>query len=86
MIMDIVSLHMGINDVINSEASKDLVSDSITNIARECVAFGVKKCIYLKLDDEDGSELVFTDQSDKRQTSLDEITEAKIDLKKIKLL
>ena len=46
MIMDIASLHMGINDIINSEAGKDLVSDSITNIARECVAFGVKK-VYL---------------------------------------
>ena len=57
--MDISSLHMGINDIINSDASKDLVSDSITNIARECVAFGVKKCIYLKLDEKHFTQVDF---------------------------
>ena len=42
MITDIAVLHMGTNDIINSEVNKNLVVDSIINIARECVAFGVK--------------------------------------------
>ena len=32
---------MGTNDIINSEANKDLVAKRITNIAKECVAFRV---------------------------------------------
>ena len=34
MLTDIAVLHMGANDITNSEANKDLVADSIINIAR----------------------------------------------------
>ena len=46
---DIVVLYMGTNDIINSEVNKDLVVDSIINIARECVAFGVKSVFISSL-------------------------------------
>ena len=46
MIKDIAVLHMETNDIINLEVHKDLVADSIINIARECVAFGVKSLFF----------------------------------------
>ena len=49
MITDIAVLHMGTNDIINSEVNKDLVADSIINVARECVAFGVKSVFISRL-------------------------------------
>ena len=49
MITDIAVLHMGTNDIINSEVNKNLVADSIINIARECVAFGVKSVFISSL-------------------------------------
>ena len=42
VIMDFAVLHMGTNDIINSEFNKDFVADSIINIARACVAFDAK--------------------------------------------
>lgn len=33
---------METNNIINLEVNKDLVADSIVNIAGDCVAFGVK--------------------------------------------
>ena len=33
---------MRTNDITNSEVNKDLVTDSIINIAKECVAFDVE--------------------------------------------
>ena len=49
VITDIAVLHMGTNDIINSEVNKDLEADSIINIARECVAFGVKSVFISSL-------------------------------------
>ena len=40
---------MGTDDIINLEVNKDPVADSIINIARECVAFGVKKAFISSL-------------------------------------
>ena len=34
MITDIAVLHMGTHDIVNSEVNKDLVADSIINIAK----------------------------------------------------
>ena len=42
MITDIVVLHMSTDEIINSEVNKNLVADSIINIAGERIAFGVK--------------------------------------------
>ena len=36
-------------DIINLEVNKDLVADSIINIATECVAFGVKSVFISSL-------------------------------------
>ena len=33
---DIVVLHMGINDILNAESDKDLIAESVTDIAKEC--------------------------------------------------
>ena len=41
---------MATNDIINSEVNKDLVADSIINIARERVAFGVKSVFISSLE------------------------------------
>ena len=32
---------MVINDIVNAEADKDLVAESVIDIAKECVRFGV---------------------------------------------
>ena len=58
MIKNIAVLHTGTNDIINSEDNKDLVANSILNIARECVLFGVKS-IYFKLDGKHLTQLGF---------------------------
>ena len=42
VIADVPVSHMGTNDIMNSEVNKDFVADSIINIAKECVDFGVK--------------------------------------------
>ena len=33
---------MGTNDIINTEADKDLIAESVMDIAKECVWFGTK--------------------------------------------
>ena len=33
---------MGTNDILNAEADKDLIAESVIDIAKECVRFGVK--------------------------------------------
>ena len=33
---------MGINDVLSTEADKELIAESVTDIAKKCVCFGVK--------------------------------------------
>ena len=33
---------MGSNDILNAEGNKDLVADSVIDIAKECVRLGVK--------------------------------------------
>ena len=33
---------MGTNDVLNTEANEDLIAKSVTDIAKECIWFGVK--------------------------------------------
>ena len=45
----LVALHMRTNDIVNSEVNKNLVADGIINIARECVAFGVKSVFISSL-------------------------------------
>ena len=49
VITDIAVLHMGTNDIINSEVNKDLAVDRIINTVRECVAFGVKSVFVSSL-------------------------------------
>ena len=39
---DIAVLHMGTNDILNAEGDKDLIAESVIDIAKECVRFGVK--------------------------------------------
>ena len=39
---DIVVLHMGRNDILNAEGDKDLIAESVIDIAKECVRLGVK--------------------------------------------
>ena len=39
---DIAALHLGKNDILNTETDKDLIARSIIDIAKECVRFGVK--------------------------------------------
>ena len=39
---DIAALHMGINDIFNAEVDKDLIAESVIDIAKECARFGVK--------------------------------------------
>ena len=39
---DIAILPMGINDVLSTEADKELIAKSVTDIAKKCVCFGVK--------------------------------------------
>ena len=39
---DIAVLHMRTNDILNAEADKDLIAESVIDIAKECVRFGVK--------------------------------------------
>ena len=39
---DIAILPMGINDVLSTEADKELIAESVTDIAKKCVCFGVK--------------------------------------------
>ena len=39
---DIAALHMGTNCVLNAEADDDLIAESVIDIAKECVRFGVK--------------------------------------------
>ena len=33
---------MGTNDILNAEADKDLIAESVIDIAKECARFGVK--------------------------------------------
>ena len=37
---DIAFLHMGTNDILNAEGDKDLIAESVLDIAKECVQFG----------------------------------------------
>ena len=39
---DIAVRHMGTNDSLNAEGDKDLIAESIIDIAKECFRFGVK--------------------------------------------
>ena len=39
---DIAVLHMGTNDILNAEGDKDLIAESVIDIAKECVRVGVK--------------------------------------------
>ena len=39
---DIAILHMGTNDILNAEVDKDLIAESVTDIAKQCVRLGVK--------------------------------------------
>ena len=39
---DIDVLHMGTNDILNAEDDKDLIVESVIDITKECVLFGVK--------------------------------------------
>ena len=39
---DIAVLHMGTNDILNAEGDKDLIAESVIDIAKECVRLGVK--------------------------------------------
>ena len=38
---------MRTNDILNAEADKDLIAESVTDIAKECVRFGVKDILFL---------------------------------------
>ena len=33
---------MGTNDILNAQADKDLIAESVIDIVKECVRFGVK--------------------------------------------
>ena len=35
-------MHMGANDALNAEANEDLIAESVIDIAKECIWFGVK--------------------------------------------
>ena len=35
-------MHMGTNYVLNAEANEDLIAESVIDIAKECISFGVK--------------------------------------------
>ena len=39
---DIAVLHMGTNDILNAEGDKDVIAESVIDIAKECVRLGVK--------------------------------------------
>ena len=39
---DTAVLLMGTNDILNAQADKDLIAESVIDIAKECVRFGVK--------------------------------------------
>ena len=39
---DIVVLYMGTNDIFNPEDDKDLIAESVIDIAKECFPLGVK--------------------------------------------
>ena len=39
---DIAVLHMGTNDILNAEGDKDLIAESVIDIAKECVRLDVK--------------------------------------------
>ena len=39
---DIAILPIAINDVLSTEADKELIAESVTDIAKKCVCFGVK--------------------------------------------
>ena len=47
--MDTAILHMGADDIINSEVNKDLLADSIINTAIQCAAFVVKSVYILRM-------------------------------------
>ena len=40
--IDIAALHMETNDILNKQADKDLIAESVIDIGKECVRFGVK--------------------------------------------
>ena len=40
---DIAVLHMGRTDILNAEDDKDLISETVIDIAKKCVRFGVKE-------------------------------------------
>ena len=50
---------MGINDIINSDTNKDLVADSIINIAIEGIAFSVKSLFISSLTVNNGRNWAF---------------------------
>ena len=61
---DIAVLHMGTNDILNAEADKGLIAESIMDIAKECFRFGVKanntlqdKCVTYKFHFIDNSNI-----------------------------
>ena len=39
---DTAILHMGTNEIFNAEGDKDLIAESVLDIAKECVRLGVK--------------------------------------------
>ena len=39
---DIAVLHMGTNNILNTEGDKDLIAESVIDIDKECVPLGVK--------------------------------------------
>ena len=39
---DIALLYKGTNGILNAEANKHLIAESVIDIAKECVRFGVK--------------------------------------------
>ena len=39
---DIAVLHMGTNNILNTEGDKDLIAESVIDIDKECVQLGVK--------------------------------------------
>ena len=46
---DIAVLHMGTSNIFDTEADKDLITDSVIDIAKECVQFDVKDIFVFSL-------------------------------------
>ena len=47
--IDIAILHMGTNGILNAEGDKDLIVESVIDIAKECVLLGVKD-VFVSID------------------------------------